>query len=73
MEFVFFSFREQINGLDDERANGAMPPKFLGLEPPLAVCTAVYTLVLFGHVVISPSQHVSKPVPFNHVMRCGTI
>jgi len=36
MKFVFFSVSENgENGLSDEGADGAMPPRIFGLEPPL--------------------------------------
>jgi len=36
MKFVLFSVSENgENGLSDEGAEGAMPPRIFGLEPPL--------------------------------------
>jgi len=35
MEFVFFGFWEQINGLCDEGADGANAPRIFELEPLL--------------------------------------
>jgi len=50
MEFIFFRFGERINELNDEGADGAMPPppRIFGLEPLLTSSIAVAATELKG-------------------------